>query len=173
MIDEWLGGVETLIANCTSPSVATRVGESTVQNVIDNRIADDHYEDLVDAMAAMPYFVIREADVRWQKYCVYELKAVGAIEVAYFEKAVPYAASGRTANAAHKLSKRYFVTFMGDLMEWIAANQGRGSTYTLPLAGIEMATPAIRTPISERSVAEPERDFWYQSWQLFIGDSVG
>ena len=159
MISDWLTAIATLVANCTSPNVATRVGESSAANVIANRIVYDHYEDLVDAIHAMPYFVMRESGMSAGRFTVQDSAFRGSVLVEYFEHASQYLDT-EDLNSRHKQSRAYFVDFLGDLALCCMQNQGRG-IYTLPVSNISLVYPAERTPMSQVDPQDAHTDFWH------------
>lgn len=175
---EWLDEIAKMIAETSStvdhpewPDVPTRLGEATIQDVIDNRIHDQHFEDdeLEVATAAMPYFVIRPSSINWVRNDAQNnLRASGVVEVTFFEHTKQYPTEPTwSANKKHREAHRYFASdFTDPLIHSLAMRQGK-SPYRLPFE-IEVVTPPYRTPFIDRDPDNTQTDFFQQSWDFKI-----
>jgi hypothetical protein len=166
MLDLWLDGIARLIAETTPPNVPLRLGAGSVDSVLQDHIAWDHWQSVEDAILHMPYWVVREAECNWSHYNIPDLRAGGAIEVRYFEHARPYT-NLESLTERHRESKRYFLAHCSAVIESCAARQGRGSN--VPLDRIELVIPASRSPIGAHDADTPETDYWQMAWAFYFG----
>lgn len=178
MIDQWLGGIESLIANApgsvaapTWESTADRTGEADAAGVIANRIFDDFFE-AADVEPQRPFFVLRESQVDWRidrNVDAQYMNAAGAIEMAYTERVINQDDDTLpvTTNTQHKAARRNFLGWMGNLIQYCAENHLSGD---VQIVGIEMLVDCQRTPKQKRETARLDSDYFWMSWAFIIGE---
>lgn len=177
MID-WLEAIEELILTAAgnADESAGELWDSPVDRLgaIDAEDAKSRvYFDLFesdDVAPERPFFVIVEADVRWNTpgsnaFCG------GAVDVFYTERAVDPLGDPDTPvgeGAAHKRSKLYFAGWLGQLIADCADRTGGDSP--IKLERIELLVPAQRTPRELRDPDDLDRDYWWSCWRFHIGE---